>query len=111
LDAFVLACRDADAWSVGRYMIMPDHVHLFCAPARYPRIGIGPWSTFFKRRVTEHYGVRDWAWQSNAWDTQLRNRAHYHDKWEYVRQNPVRKALVQRAEDWPWQGELNVLQW
>ncbi len=25
--------RRADRWLVGRYVVMPDHVHLFCAPA------------------------------------------------------------------------------
>ncbi len=27
------AWRSAKMWQVGRYVIMPDHVHLFCAPA------------------------------------------------------------------------------
>ena len=25
--------RKADRWLVGRYVVMPDHLHLFCAPA------------------------------------------------------------------------------
>jgi hypothetical protein len=36
---------------------------------------------------------------------------HSDDKWSYVRENPVRAGLVARAEDWPYQGELNVLDW
>jgi hypothetical protein len=43
----ILACQDAaelllkcwsdkPAWIVGQYVIMPDHVHLFCAPAAFP---------------------------------------------------------------------------
>jgi REP element-mobilizing transposase RayT len=28
------AWRDADHWLVGRYIIVPDHIHLFCAPGR-----------------------------------------------------------------------------
>ena len=32
-------------------------------------------------------------------------------KWEYVVRNPVRAGLVNRREDWPFQGELNVLRW
>jgi hypothetical protein len=26
-------------------------------------------------------------------------------------ENPVRAALAQTAEEWPWQGEINVLRW
>jgi len=36
-DAYALL-RDAwiaaDSWLVGRYVVMPDHMHLFCAPAK-----------------------------------------------------------------------------
>jgi len=52
-----------------------------------------------------------WKWQSDCWDTQIRSGTHYHEKWEYVRLNPVRKELVEESDDWPWQGELNVLRW
>jgi putative transposase len=31
-DALVQAWTEADAWLVGAYVIMPDHIHLFCAP-------------------------------------------------------------------------------
>ena len=30
--ALVKAWTEADAWIVGAYVIMPDHIHLFCAP-------------------------------------------------------------------------------
>ena len=49
--------------------------------------------------------------QRDQWDTQLRTGESYASKWEYVRNNPVRKCLVARADDWPYQGELNILQW
>ena len=149
--AFVSACGDADAWTVGKYMIMPDHLHLFCGPARWPRIGIKRWAAYLKERITKRLNasmageaapsrgpvtdngsaqprppsaqprppsaqlrppsVRAWKWQSDCWDTQIRSGKHYREKWEYVRQNPVRKELVETPEDWLWQGELNVLRW
>src|SRR5438128_12176606 len=31
-NALVQAWTEADAWLVGAYLIMPDHLHLFCAP-------------------------------------------------------------------------------
>ena len=49
--------------------------------------------------------------QRAQWDTQLRSGSDYEGKWIYVRNNPVRKGIVKRAEDWPYQGELNVLEW
>ena len=50
-------------------------------------------------------------WQRDCWDRQLRQGDSYSEKWEYVRNNPVRAGLVARADDWPHQGELNVLRW
>jgi putative transposase len=49
--------------------------------------------------------------QRDCWDRQLRTGESYAQKWEYVRNNPVRKGLVAAADDWPYQGELNVLVW
>jgi len=50
-------------------------------------------------------------WQRNFWDTQLRSRDHYDEKWSYVRLNPVRKGLAGAPEDWPYQGEVFSLAW
>jgi len=100
-------------WLVGRYIIMPDHIHLFCAPATLPPSPISPWVKFWKSSA-----ARLWPqpkegspWQRHFWDTQLRRGENYAEKWRYVMENAVRAGLVKRAEDWPYQGELNVLQW
>lgn len=49
------AC-DRYGWHVGRYVIMPDHVHLFCAPE--PNAGslsvfVGSWKRWSSRRISE----------------------------------------------------------
>ena len=122
---FLDACRDADAWLVGRYVIMPDHVHLFCAPAQCPTVDVRRWTQYLKERITKRLvaerlgaaspskaeAARNWRWQPDCWDTQMRNGEHYHEKWLYVRENPVRSGLVEIADQWAFQGELNVLRW
>jgi hypothetical protein len=55
--------------------------------------------------------VLPWRWQPNCWDTQMRSVEHFRERWEYVRQNPVRAGLVARPDDWPWQGEMHVVGW
>jgi len=103
----------ADSWRVGRWLIMPDHVHLFCAPATIPPEPLRKWIAFWKSESS-----RAWTrpaehpiWQRDFWDKQLRNGESYRAKWLYVCQNPVRAGLVSREEDWPFQGEENVLFW
>jgi hypothetical protein len=45
-------------------------------------------------------------WQTGFFDHVLRHNESYSQKWEYVRQNPVRKGFVSRPEDWPYRGEI-----
>ena len=48
-------------------------------------------------------------WQPEFFDHLLRTPASYGEKWNYVRENPVRAGLVQRAQDWPYAGECEYL--
>jgi putative transposase len=105
--------REAQSWVVGRYVIMPDHVHLFCAPAELHPRALLQWVSFWKSRSAQHWPRPNDApvWQRHFWDTQLRGGESYDAKWDYVVQNPVRARLIECADDWPYQGELNILRW
>ena len=39
----------------------------------------------------------------------LRGDESYAEKWNYVRDNPVRAGLVRTADEWPYQGEIVVI--
>ncbi len=100
-------------WAVGRYVIMPDHLHLFCAPARTDALELRRWVAYWKSLAT-----RDWPfpgeapiWQPDVWDRQLRSGESYDEKWDYVVHNPVRHGLVAEASQWPYQGEIQRLEW
>ncbi len=100
----------ADAWLVGRYVLMPDHLHLFCAPG--PReLPLENWVRYWKSQCTRRLGDSSRRWQTDHWDTRLRRIESYDAKWEYIRQNPVRKGLASHIDEWPFQGELNILPW
>lgn len=109
----ISAWQAANFWSVGRYVIMPDHIHLFCAPNTFPPEPLKEWIAFWRNDVTRAWSRRDQVpiWQRDHWDRQLRHGESYGEKWDYVKNNPVRHGYVRRAEDWPYQGELNVLEW
>ena len=162
-DCIVAAWKAAADWLVGRYVIMPDHIHFFCAPATYPPPDFHRWMKQWKAQVSRSFpiGLRagrahgrvalvateipadtshgrvalvatgngaDAAatsaalpnvplsrppplFQRDCWDRQLRTGESYAQKWEYVRNNPVRKGLVAHADEWPYQGQVNVLDW
>jgi REP element-mobilizing transposase RayT len=107
------AWNDANAWQIGRYLIMPDHIHLFCSPGKDEFVPISQWIRFWKSVVSRSWPRPKYqpVWQKSFWDTQLRSEERYDEKWEYVRNNPVRAGLCAQSDDWPWQGELNILEW
>ena len=107
------AWQKADHWCVGRYVIMPDHVHFFCAPTTHPPSSLRKWVKYWKRLVSQSsvFKDRQGMWQQDCWDTQIRTGDHYTEKWQYVRQNPVRTSLVADADQWPFSGEITVLDW
>ncbi|MDQ6623722.1 MAG: transposase [Verrucomicrobiota bacterium] len=103
----------ATSWLVGRYVLMPDHVHLFCAPAEIHPQPLLQWVSFWKSHSTRHWPQPEELpiWQRHFWDTQLRRGESYDEKWDYVLQNPVRAGLVSRGDDWPFAGEISELRW
>ncbi len=105
--------REAAEWCVGRYVLMPDHLHLFCGPARADPLPLSKWVHFWKSRASQRWprASEHPIWQRSFWDTQVRSAESYAEKWEYVRRNPVRAGLVSRPEDWPFAGEIRELEW
>jgi REP element-mobilizing transposase RayT len=110
--AIVRAWKLAPTWLVGRYVILPDHVHLSCAPNASDAPSLERWMRCWKSFVTKSLGQqRETVWQRHHWDRQLRSGESYDNKWEYVRSNPVRHRLIADADAWLYQGELNELRW
>jgi REP element-mobilizing transposase RayT len=110
--------------AVGRYVIMPDHIHLFvCGPDNFE---LGQWMGMLKQclekkilshdqaRITSPTGrrlqntlmLRQTVWQRRFFDHVLRSDQSYAQKWNYVRENPVRAGFVKNADDWPYAGEI-----
>ena len=107
----LLACwAAADAWLVGGYVLMPDHLHLFAAPAD-DEISLERWMRYWKSQFTKQHGVPEHCWQRSHWDRRLRSNENYAGKCRYVLDNPLRRGLVARRDDWPFAGTLNELTW
>jgi len=101
-------------WLVGRYVIMPDHVHFFCMPQRDNcglSIFVGRWKEWTAKYARRRLAVEMPLWQPEFFDHVLRSSESYEEKWDYVRQNPVRADLVLARDEWPYQGELNEIRY
>jgi REP element-mobilizing transposase RayT len=91
---------------------MPDHIHLFvCGRNDFE---LGRWMGMLKQCLEKVAAVTasptgrrlQKIWQRRFFDHVLRNEESYSQKWEYVRDNPVRAGLVANADDWPYAGEI-----
>ena len=102
--------RRADAWLVGNYVLMPDHLHLFAAP-RDLHFTIERWMTFWKSQFSKLHRHADWVWQTSAFHHRLRRDENYSQKWLYVQENPVRAGLAKEIGQWPYQGTIHELRW
>jgi putative transposase len=103
--------HQATHWLTGYYLVMPDHVHLFCGPGVDTPLSIRRWAGYWKRLAGEVEPALKRQFQEDCWDTQTRSQEHYLRKLEYVRSNPVRWGLVRTPEEWPFQGNLHPLPW
>ena len=43
-------------------------------------------------------------------DHVIRSSESYAEKWSYVQENPVRAGLVVDASDWPYSGEITIIE-
>jgi REP element-mobilizing transposase RayT len=107
--------RDAHqrhGWAIGRYVIMPDHVQFFCSAeldAKTLPTFMQAWKQWTSKRLARELKLRANVWQEEFFDHVLRSSESYSQKWDYVKENPVRAGLVNKSEAWPWQGELESL--
>ena len=114
--SFEAFCRRAEAEhgiAVGRYVIMPDHVHLFVSLPEQPAV-LTRWVASLKTVLGKTLLARGWNkphWQPGFFDHVLRSAESTSQKWEYVRNNPVRAGLCEHPEQWPWQGEIIRLEY
>jgi putative transposase len=110
----------ATAWLVSDYLLMPDHLHLFCA-SHDLKFTIERWIGFWKDQLAKKlkqegdaaaspYQVA-WKFQAGGFHHRLRDGENYSQKWQYVRENPVRAGLVTKPEGWPYFGRVHEIRW
>ena len=104
---FADSSSDYGAW-IGSYVLMPDHFHLFVA-IDSERISLSAWIKSLKGTLSSNFrknGEMPPYWQKGFFDHVLRSKESYSNKWNYVRDNPVRAGLVTSWEKWPYRGEI-----
>ena len=98
---------------VGTYVLMPDHLHLFVSISG-ESTSLQKWMKSLKNALSKALrsgGISSPHWQKTFFDHALRSAESYAQKWDYVRNNPVRAGLVENCLAWPYAGEIFVLEY
>lgn len=86
------------------YVIMPNHLHLIIKPlgentlAKIMQLLKGS-SAHGMNQLLQRTGK---FWQTENFDHLIRDNLGLREKWDYVKENPVRARLVDKAEDYPF---------
>jgi REP element-mobilizing transposase RayT len=103
------ASRSRLGFALCGYVLMSDHWHALIWP-RYPvtisRV-LHDVKTTSARKLNRRRGVEGPLWQHQFWDRFVRNAKEFSQRLDYMHQNPVRKGLVSRPEQWPWSSYNN----
>jgi REP element-mobilizing transposase RayT len=97
---------------IGAYVLMPDHIHFFVALD--PESKLAVWMKSLKNSLSKTLRSLDVPaphWQKGFFDHVLRSADSYSQKWEYVRENPVRAGLAKAWQDWPFSGQVHLLEY
>jgi putative transposase len=100
---------DASKWIVYVAVILPDHVHLLSQPLSKVEGGvfdlgeiIHSVKSFSAQKISQHRGVKGTIWQDERYDRIVRDEAEFLEKWQYIRNNPLKEGLASQGEDYPW---------
>ncbi len=93
-ETFIQFCEKGAAHGafVGRYVLMPDHLHLFVTFS-FGDISLSDWVKSLKNTLSKSWrlaGVTAHHWQKGFFDHVMRSADSYTEKWNYVL--PIRFA-------------------
>lgn len=97
--------------SIFTYCLMPDHFHYLVSP-KVDGISVLTFTDQYKGKATNQswkFGWQGKLWQPRSFDHIVRGEESLSAISEYILDNPVRKGLVSKREDWKWCGIVNRL--
>lgn len=107
---------DGRKWTVYAAVVMPDHVHLLGKPLPLPEGGflnlakiIHSIKSYSAHEIKKRLATETSIWQDERFDRIIRDEEEFLEKWQYLRNNPVKNELAEYPEEYPWLYE-NVIE-
>ncbi|MHB9072309.1 MAG: REP-associated tyrosine transposase [Desulfobaccales bacterium] len=100
---------ESKKWILYAAVVLPDHVHVLGQPLWLDDGGafnlgeiLHSIKRFSARKINQGRGVQGSLWQDERFDRIVRDEAEFLEKWQYIRNNPLKAGLVLYPEDYPW---------
>ena len=87
------------AYLLHEFVVMPDHIHVLLTPKTSLEKAVQFIKGGFSYRAKKELGSNLEVWQRGFSDHRIRDASDYQLHQIYIRQNPVRKHLCERAEE------------
>lgn len=88
-------------------VVMPDHVHVLLTPKEKAESGyyslaeiLHSLKSFTSNRINRLFNRKGSIWQEDYFNRIVRDEAEFLEKWNYIRNNPVKKELCRHPEEW-----------
>jgi putative DNA methylase len=99
----ILLEADGRDYQMHAWVVMPNHVHLVVDVWDVPLVKlINGWKGKSSREAGKLLGRSGAFWQTDYYDTLVRDEAHLKRSIRYTEQNPVKAFLAKAAREWPW---------
>jgi putative transposase len=90
------------AYLLHEFVIMPDHIHVLLTPLVSLEKAVQFIKGGFSFRAKKELESNMEVWQKGFQDHRIRDAADYDGHVTYIWENPVRKHLCQRPEEYPY---------
>lgn len=84
------------------FVVMPNHFHLLISPEAPLERALQLIKGGFSYRAKKELGFTGEIWQTSFYDHRVRDLAEYERFRVYIRENPVRRGLVQSSQEHPY---------
>lgn len=97
--------RDAYAWTLHAYCLLPNHYHLVVeAKRRDLSTGMQKLNGRYAQRFNQRYDRVGHVFQNRFSSYVIESEEHFLRALAYVRSNPIEAGLCEDVDDWPWSG-------
>jgi putative transposase len=91
--------RQQRRYLLHEFVVMTDHFHLLITPTETLERAMQLIKGGFSYRAKKELGFMHEVWQPSFYDRRVRDAEEYFAFREYIRQNPVKRRMVERPED------------